>query len=303
MQWWQAQVGPNHNAINQVFASHALHCWVEHAVGGAAQSDVWECVKHFVLRVLPSLSREQVRDWGGRDHPGLILTVGNIPALFMKIFHLLAIFFDWAITPSLHHCGKTPQIGKLWKLYIERVWICDGGCVGGEGRGEHKRVCYGDQIREEVMGLKRWGRALSLTWDTAADDPGGRDMRRELSRYEAGRVDGRAQVEPRVPWWRWRGLVHPSLIRPPRPPQAPCKNGVLSIIKTRRADAEPQIFIWNKDVWGCEYIPKSYVSNVELHELLLVALELHLRSTVTIVTLWCGGVRLMSEDAWCFMLK
>ena len=50
--------GPNHNAINQVFASHALHCrQVKHP-----SADVSECVKHFVLQVLPSPTREQVRD-------------------------------------------------------------------------------------------------------------------------------------------------------------------------------------------------------------------------------------------------
>ena len=80
------------------------------------------------------------------------MTVGNIPALFMKIFHL---FLTGQLPLHSTILWKDPKIGKLWKLYIGKVWICDGGCVGGEGRGEHKRVCYGDQIREEVMGLKR----------------------------------------------------------------------------------------------------------------------------------------------------
>ena len=74
-----------------------------------------------------------------------------------------------------------------------------GGGDGEEGSAEHERVCCGDQIRDGVMGLKRWGRVLSLARDTATDDPGARDMRRELSRYEAGRVHGQAQVEPGVP--------------------------------------------------------------------------------------------------------
>ena len=84
-QRWQGEAGgPNHNAINQVFASHALHCrQVKHP-----SADVSECVKHFVLQVLPSPTREQVRDWRARDHPALILTVPNI----LQIFHLLAIF-------------------------------------------------------------------------------------------------------------------------------------------------------------------------------------------------------------------
>ena len=151
---------------------------------------------------------------------------------------------------------------------------------GLEESGEHERVCYGDQIREGVMGLKRWGRVLSLAWDTPSWWPWGPRYARAESCQDMRQKGGRAGASRAgVPWWRWRGLVHSSLIRPPRPPHPPpCKNGVLSV-KIRRAiqmlSSKSQCETkTSRDVGSTHWVRSHKLGCIELHGLLVVALIL-----------------------------